>query len=125
MDGEKMGKRIVVVDDDSMNLRMAEFILQKDGYEVCKLESGAACLDYLEKDIPDMILLDVQMPIMDGFATLEAIRAKEENANIPIAFLTASADENTVEKAKMLGVENCVKKPFLPQDLLECVKKNL
>ena len=118
-------KTILVVDDDAMNLKMAEFILKQEGYNVVTRESGMACLDYLKVDRPDLILLDVEMPVMTGIQTLEVIRGNEEFKNLPVMFLTASADTDTVVEAGRLGVAEYVKKPFMPQELTDRVKKVL
>lgn len=120
-----MLKTVWVVDDDVMNLRMAEFILSQERYEVEKMESGFECLRLLKKKIPDLILLDVQMPLMNGIKTLEAIRADRETKDIPVVFLTASADTDTVVEAGRLGVVDYVVKPFMPQELLKRVEKAL
>lgn len=124
MTGYRM-KTILVVDDDAMNLKMAEFILKQEGYNVVTRESGMACLDYLKVDRPDLILLDVEMPVMTGIQTLEVIRGNEEFKNLPVMFLTASADTDTVVEAGRLGVAEYVKKPFMPQELTDRVKKVL
>ena len=120
-----MLKTVWIVDDDVMNLRMAEFILSQEQYEVVKLESGFECLRLLKKKTPDLILLDVQMPLMNGIKTLEAIRADRETRDIPVVFLTASADTETVVEAGRLGVVDYVVKPFMPQELLKRVEKAL
>jgi len=120
-----MLKTVWVVDDDEMNLRMAEFILSQEGYEIVKLESGFECLRLLKKKNPDLILLDVQMPLMNGIKTLEAIRADRDTKEIPVLFLTASADTETVVEAGRLGVVDYVVKPFMPQELLKRVEKAL
>ena len=122
--GYKM-KTILVVDDDEMNLRMAEFILQQEGYNVVKVSSGMSCLEHLKYDYPDLILLDVEMPMMSGIQTLEVIRANEDYKNIPVMFLTASADAETVAEASRLGVLSYVKKPFMPNELVERVQNIL
>ncbi len=118
-----MSKKLLVVDDDQMNLKMAEFILKQGDYAVYTVESGIDCLNFLKEDKPDLILLDVEMPVMNGIKTLEHIREKEETADIPVVFLTASADSDTVVEAGRLGVVDYVKKPFLPQELLKRVEK--
>lgn len=118
-----MSKLILVVDDDAMNLRMAEFILEREGYIVCKVESGMECLSYLKDNRPDLILLDIEMPIMSGIKTLEIIRENPELAKIPVMFLTAAADAETVMEAGNLGVIDYVKKPFLPEELSARVKR--
>lgn len=118
-------KTILVVDDEEMNLKMVEYILQQEGYEVVKAISGMSCLDYLKFNKPDLILLDVEMPVMSGIQTLEVIRGNEEYKNLPVMFLTASADTDTVAAAGRLGVMSYVKKPFMPQDLVDRVQKIL
>lgn len=118
-------KTILVVDDEEMNLKMVEYILQQEGYEVVKAISGMSCLDYLKFNKPDLILLDVEMPVMSGIQTLEVIRGNDEYKNLPVMFLTASADTDTVAAAGRLGVMSYVKKPFMPQDLVDRVQKIL
>ncbi|MBP3569332.1 MAG: response regulator [Lachnospiraceae bacterium] len=118
-------KTILVVDDEEMNLKMVEYILQQEGYDVVKAISGMSCLDYLKFNKPDLILLDVEMPVMSGIQTLEVLRASEEYKSLPVMFLTASADTDTVTAAGRLGVLSYVKKPFMPQDLVERVQKIL
>ena len=120
-------KRIMVVDDDDMNLQMAEFILKKEmSAEVLLADSGYKCIEMLQKDAElDLILLDIQMPRMDGIRTLEMIRNHSEWKGIPVIFLTAAADKETVIKAGQLKVNDYVKKPFMPKDLVERVNKVL
>lgn len=118
-------KTILVVDDDEMILKMAEFILQQEGYEAVKAISGMSCLDYLKYNKPDLILLDVEMPMMSGIQTLEIIRGNEEYQHIPVMFLTASADMETVVAAGSLKAMDYVVKPFMPQELTDRVKKIL
>lgn len=120
-----MNKKILVVDDDIMNLRMAEFILSREGYDVIRQESGMDCLNYLKKHRPDLILLDIEMPIMNGIKTFEIIKDNKEMAKIPVIFLTAASDIETVLEAVHLGAVDYVKKPFLADDLVKRVEKVL
>lgn len=120
-----MAKKILVVDDDAMNLKMAEFILAQGGYEVYKAESGMECLLYLKDNKADLILLDIEMPIMSGIKTFEVIKENKELADIPVVFLTAAADAETVMEAAKLGATGYVTKPFLPQDLLQRVQSTI
>jgi len=120
-----MNKKILVVDDDIMNLRMAEFILSKEGYDVIRQESGMDCLNFLKKHRPDLILLDIEMPIMNGIKTFEIIKDNKEMAKIPVIFLTAASDIETVLEAVHLGAVDYVKKPFLADDLVKRVEKVL
>ena len=116
-----MGKTILVVDDDPMNVRMAEFALKKNSYDVVTANSGPECLEKIQENNVDLVLLDIEMPQMNGIETFEQIRADSNFANLPIVFLTASGDGDNVQKAKELGAADYLKKPFLPPDLLKCV----
>ncbi len=116
-------KTILVVDDDEMNLKIAKFILEQKKYVVITASSGMECLTLLNSKVVDLILLDVEMPIMNGIQTLEHIREHKEFDSIPVMFLTADANEDTVIAAGKLDVAGYVKKPYMPQDFLERVEK--
>ena len=115
---------VAVVDDDIMNLKLAERILSKSNIEVTKLSSGEELLSFLNENRPDLILLDVNMPGMDGFDTLDKLRAQEtEIADIPVVFLTAENDTDTEKRALGLGAKDFIKKPFIPEILTLRVKQ--
>ena len=120
-----MGNTILVVDDDAMNLKMAEFILKKQGYDVKTVNSGQGCLDYLAEAVVDLVLLDLEMPGMNGIEALEHIRQREELAEIPVAFLSASTNQTDMQKAEKLGAVDFINKPFMPPALLGSVEKIL
>ncbi len=107
---------VAVVDDNSMNLKMAEHILKKDGTKVTTMQSGAELLKFLKDNTPDIILLDVMMPEMDGFETYGHLM-KEGYDNIPIIFLTADDTDATETKGLGLGALDFIKKPFVPEVL--------
>ena len=114
---------ILIVDDDDMMLNMAEFILKKETpYKLLKAKSGMECLRYLQGgEKIDLILLDIQMPGMDGIKTMELIQKHDYWKQIPVIFLTAASDKETVIKAGMLHPAGYVKKPFEPKDLVQRV----
>ena len=118
---------ILVVDDDDMNLKMAEFILKKDMKEnkVLLADSGMKAIDTLQRDKVDLVLLDFQMPVMNGLKTLELIRKREDLKDVAVIFLTAASDRDTVIKAGMMGVVDYIKKPFMPNDLIDRVSQAL
>ena len=119
-----MKKRIMVVDDDKITLKMCKFILEKQDHEVGTAESGKRCLEFLrEPSNPriDCILLDIEMPLLNGFNTLSSIRQSEKLKDIPVMFLTASATQETVREAIRLGVTSYLRKPFLPKELTDKV----
>ena len=106
---EKM--RILAIDDNTVNLATLEQEL-KSKYEVIPMISGRRAIKYLYREQVDLILLDVEMPIMNGIKTLECIREKKIYDAIPVMFLTADANEETVLEAGRLGVADYLKKPY-------------
>ena len=113
-------RRILVVDDDKMNLRRTRLILEKY-YDILTAESGQEALDMIDDEEIDLILLDIEMPGMSGIETFQ--RMKERGLDIPVIYLTASGYEEDVMNAIRLGAVNYLKKPFLPQDLMERIAK--
>lgn len=113
--------RIIITDDEQMNLRMTEFILKKYGYETTKTLSGAECLNALASG-GDLVLLDVMMPELNGFETYELIR--KNGYDVPVVFLTAAEDTQTLHHAEELGVPS-LRKPFKPDELLGVVRSIL
>ena len=116
----KAGKRdradwVVVVDDDVTNLKMAGLILSRQHIRVTALKSGKALLEFVRENRPDLILLDIRMPEMDGFETLR--RLKRETApgqEIPVIFLTSDENADSEMKGLALGAMDFIKKPFIP-----------
>ena len=113
-----MEKWILVVDDDAANLRMANHILSKEKMRVSCLKSGKDAVTFLRENRPDLILLDIHMPEMDGFETIAAIRENEGAADIPVIFLTADDDSSTETRGLEAGAMDFIKKPFVPEVLL-------
>ena len=110
--------RIAVVDDDPVNLRFAEHILLRENMEVIPLQSGEALLEYLKKGNPDLILLDIMMPGMDGFETIRRMRTDSLSArDIPVIFLTSDDSRETETEGLQLGAMDFIRKPFIPNVL--------
>lgn len=116
-------KTILVVDDEEMNLKIVEFILSAQKHKVLKAKSGIEAVDILATKKVDLILLDIEMPVLDGFHTFELIKQNELNKDVPVIFLTASSARSVVMKAIQMGAVDYMKKPFLPEDLQEHVAK--
>ncbi len=115
---------VAVVDDDEMNLKLADRILSKSDIEVSKLSSGDELLNFLKDNHPDLILLDVNMQGMDGFETMKRLRSEETDiADIPVIFLTSDNDANTEKRALALGAKDFIRKPFVPEILTLRVKQ--
>lgn len=120
-----MNDWILVVDDDAANLRMASHILTAEGMRVSCLKSGEDALRFLQENRPDLILLDIHMPGMDGFETIAAVRSNEKTADIPVIFLTADDDSETETQGLKAGAMDFIKKPFVPQVLLLRVRHTI
>ena len=120
-----MNDWILVVDDDAANLRMASYILTAEGMRVSCLKSGEDALRFLQENRPDLILLDIHMPGMDGFETIAAVRSNEKTADISVIFLTADDDSETETQGLKAGAMDFIKKPFVPQVLLLRVRHTI
>ena len=97
-----MAKKILLVDDNTTNLQVLFEALAPEGYELLVAQSGEQALETTAEIVPDMVLLDVKMPGIDGFETFERIRAAERTAQLPIVFLSAQANVEYIERAKEL-----------------------
>lgn len=108
-------KRIVVVDDDDDVRRLLVMSLSRvGGYEVHAVESGQECLAELARQVPDLVILDVNMPILDGPGTLMQIRDHGRTAEIPVVFLTAGVVDADIARLQALPVAGVLRKPFDP-----------
>ena len=117
-------KHILIVDDVTTNLKCAAEVL-KDTYDVTTAKSGKAALQILREMQPDLIMLDVNMPEMNGFEVMERIKEDPVTRDIPVIFLTAEADkENEVTGLKM-GAMDFIKKPFEPDIMRSRIEKIL
>ena len=115
--------RVMAVDDDHVIRGLLEVNLEMEGHEVMTAFDGADALEQVAGTRPDLILLDVMMPNVNGWEVAEALKAQEETRNIPIVFLSARAMEADVRKGTDLGVQAYVTKPFDPIDLMELVNR--
>ncbi len=117
-------KRILAVDDAVIILRRITNALE-EYYDVVTVSSGTRALKYLEKEKPDLILLDIRMMPKDGFETLQEIRAMEDRSDIPVIMLTGVEDKTYVIEGIKLGICDYILKPFSPDDLLERIQRVL
>jgi len=110
---------ILVVDDTEDNLDLLEFALKRKPIKMLRATSGMACLALAKEHKPDLILLDIQMPEMDGFETLKRLRANSETGKIPVIFLTAQKkDPESIAKGLALGADQYLTKPIDTEELL-------
>ncbi len=107
-----MMKRILIVDDDAINCMLAKHALTGD-YDAVSVNSGKEALDFLEREIPDMILMDIEMPEMDGKTVVRKIKACEKWSRIPVIFLTADSSPITEADCLQCGADDFITKPFV------------
>lgn len=119
-----MQKHILIIDDNAVNLKLAEQTL-KPHYRVTLLISGEQALRFLNKNKPDLVLLDINMPVMDGYEVLKKIKENEETSKIPVIFLTAQADNNSEVFGLKLGAVDFIAKPFISEIMLSRIKVHL
>ncbi|MGN0654181.1 MAG: diguanylate cyclase domain-containing protein [Oscillospiraceae bacterium] len=117
-------KTILVVDDNKLNLATAKTVLSGQ-YKVVPVMKGSQALSYLENGECDIILLDINMPEMDGFEVLEKIRQSEKSKNIPVIFLTADNDTETETRCFKEGAIDFIAKPFVPEVMLSRIGRVL
>ena len=117
--------KILVVDDEPDVVRLVEFRLQREGFEMLTAGDGRSALDLLQTEKPDLIILDIMMPLMDGMEVLRQIRSRRGTSRIPVIMLTAKTASVTVDEARQLWVSDYVMKPFDPEKLVAKVKKAL
>src|SRR5258708_15375564 len=120
-----MPSRILIIDDAPANIQTLSTILKERGYNINIATNGRQGLEVLERIRPDLILLDIMMPEMDGFETCRRIKASTAWREIPIVFLTAKTDTGDIVRAFELGAVDYVAKPFNAHELLARVNTHL
>jgi two-component system chemotaxis response regulator CheY len=116
---------ILAVDDSRSVIKMVEFALKSRGYAVTTAEDGEAALAALRQTAFDLLVLDINMPCLDGLALLQIIRAKDEWRALPVVMLTTEGQEADRDRALALGATAYMTKPFKPSDLLDRVARLL
>jgi DNA-binding response OmpR family regulator len=117
--------RILLIEDEPMNIQALSAILKQEGYQISVATNGQQALDVLERVRPDLILLDVMMPGIDGFQTCQRIKASTRWREIPIIFLTAKTETADVVRGFEVGGVDYVAKPFNAHELLARVRTHL
>jgi CheY-like chemotaxis protein len=117
------GKKILICDDDPVILRLLQVNLEIEGYEVVTAHHGEEAVAKAKTEIPDLVILDIMMPRMDGYEACRQIRSQVETSEIPIVFLSAKAQQSDIERGRAYGVSDYLTKPFDPTDLLEVIER--
>ncbi len=120
-----MSKRILVVEDHPDNRQIIRDVLSATDYEVAEAENGEEALVAVAKQRPDLILMDIQLPILDGYEATRRIKADPALRSIPIIAVTSYALSGEAEKAREAGCDDYVPKPYSPRELLAKIRQYL
>lgn len=118
-------KKILIVDDEPNIVMALEYTFKKNNYEVFIARDGQEALDIVKSSFPDLIILDVMMPMVDGYATLEQIRKDENLKHTKVIFLSAKNKESDIEKGMALGADAYLTKPFSIKKVVDQVSELL
>ena len=116
-----MAYKILVVDDEPSIVRLMEFILARQGHEMLAAVNGEEALEKIRLHKPDLVLLDIMMPRIDGYEVVRTLRADPATATLPIIMLSAKAQEEDIRKGVGVGVNEYITKPFSPDHLVHVV----
>jgi two-component system alkaline phosphatase synthesis response regulator PhoP len=119
------GKKILVVDDEELTTELAKTFLEKHGFKVIIAFDGEAGLNLAESENPDLILLDVMLPTMDGFAVCKKLKENEKFKNTPILMFTAKGLSSDIEKGEAVGADEYIVKPFSGKELVATIRNHL
>jgi DNA-binding response OmpR family regulator len=120
-----MSKTVLIADDEANIVISLEFLLEQDGYRVLMARDGNEALEAIEREIPDLVLLDVMLPRLSGYDVCQRIRQNPALAQVKVIMLTARGREVEVTKGLALGADAYVTKPFSTRDLLEQIRRQL
>ena len=116
-------KKILVVDDDPYILMSLEFLMRKNGFDVMVARNGTEALEIVEKQVPDIVLLDIMMPDVDGYAICKHIKSSKKLKEAKVVFMSAKSKETDIQKGYDLGASLYVTKPFSTRQLLKQVQE--
>jgi len=119
------GKRILVVDDEPDVVTFIERTLKSEGYEVGLAYDGIGALEAAESEQPDMILLDIMMPMMSGYEVCQQLKANPRTQNIKVLCVSSAHSEDARERTQAVGAVGLVMKPFTPAELLAQIQRHL
>jgi two-component system cell cycle response regulator DivK len=118
-----MKKRILVVEDQRDNRQILHDLLTNAGFDIVEAENGEEAIAFAQASPPDLILMDIQLPILDGYEATRRLKADPDLKSIPIIVVTSYALSGDQEKARLAGCDDYVAKPFSPRLLLTKIKE--
>jgi len=120
-----MNKKILIVDDEPGIVRLLALRLQTKGYETIEAYDGIQCCIVAEEELPDLILLDIKMPILNGIGAFEELLKLEVTKDIPVLFMTAYPTSQIKDQVLKMGAKGCISKPFISEDFEQTVDQAL
>lgn len=123
--GDDLSQLVLIVDDEPMARTLLRLMLVRAGFNVSEAEDGFDALEKIQASRPDIILLDVMMPGMDGFTVCEELRQRDETAELPVIMLSAKTDLDSINKGLRVGATKYLTKPISPEELTRHVKEVL
>lgn len=126
MDIEKRKQKIVILaEDDRTIARLIIFKLEKEGFKIIHFLNGESVVDTVSKILPDIVILDIMMPIQDGISILKEIKINPKIKHIPVVILSAKGQEKDIIKGMEIGASDYISKPFSPSELIVRIKRIL
>ncbi|MEE8340699.1 MAG: response regulator [Candidatus Neomarinimicrobiota bacterium] len=120
-----MNKKILIVDDEPGIVRLLALRLQAKGHETIEAYDGIQCCIVAEEEVPDLILLDIKMPILNGIGAFEELLKLEVTKDIPVLFMTAYPTSQVKDQVLKMGAKGCISKPFISEDFEQTVDQAL
>ncbi len=120
-----MAKKVLIIEDHKETAEMMGSILGAEGFETVWAENGQIGVDKTFAEKPDLILLDIMMPVMSGFEVYQKLKSNAETKHIPIIIVSVKVTDKSIKERQDLGVEDYLPKPFDPVELIKTVKKHL
>jgi two-component system cell cycle response regulator DivK len=117
--------RILIVEDNEKNLKLFQIIIESLGYETLLAKNGEEGVRMAKEQIPDLIIMDIQMPVMDGISTLKVLRSNKKTKDIPVIALTSYAMKGDKERLLEIGFIDYISKPISKDSFIEVVEKVL
>lgn len=116
-----MGKRVLVVEDNHLNLYLLTFLLEREGYEIRSAEDGEQAIQAIQAEIPDLIVMDMQLPKIDGYEVTRHLKSRRDSAGVPVIAITAHAAPGDSQRALEAGCDAFLIKPVNPNGLTALV----
>ncbi|MEM1000674.1 MAG: response regulator [Bacteroidota bacterium] len=118
----KKNRKVLIVDDEPNIVMTLDYLFRRQGYAVFLARDGAEAIGLLEEEVPDLIMLDIMMPKVDGYEVCRHVRATERLAHAKVVFMSAKGREADIQKGLSLGANLYIRKPFSTRELMKKVK---